>query len=114
MRRGSAAAVEAAEVAFRAGAGAGTTLREAGDAWADRAGGASGALWGVLLTRIATGFGDQDQIESETLARSVGVGVRAVQELGKARVGDKTMVDVLVPFAEALATSGDDVVGAWQ
>ena len=114
MRRGSAAAVEAAEGAIQAGAGAGTTLREAGDAWADRAGGASGALWGVLLTRVADGFGDHDQVEADVLARAVGDGVCAVQQVGKAQVGDKTMIDVLVPLAETLVASEDDLAGAWR
>ncbi len=37
--------------AVDAGAGAGTVLARAADAWADKAGGTSGALWGVILER---------------------------------------------------------------
>ncbi|MGO1850317.1 dihydroxyacetone kinase family protein, partial [Microbacterium sp.] len=47
MQRGSRAAVDAADRATAAGAGAGTVLALAGDAWADKAGGTSGALWGA-------------------------------------------------------------------
>jgi dihydroxyacetone kinase len=52
MQRGLAAAVEAAEQALAAGVGVGTLLVTAGDAWAHRAGGTSGALWGVLLHQL--------------------------------------------------------------
>jgi dihydroxyacetone kinase len=34
-----------------------------------------------------------------------------IQALGKAQVGDKTMVDVLVPFVEALALATQDYGG---
>ncbi len=49
MQRGSTAADEAAGRASAAGAGIGTLLAQAGDAWADKAGGTSGALWGAAL-----------------------------------------------------------------
>ncbi|WP_457852884.1 dihydroxyacetone kinase subunit DhaK, partial [Sinorhizobium medicae] len=49
MRRGSAAASDAAQTAVAAGAGAASVLAAAGDAWADRAGGTSGAIWGLAL-----------------------------------------------------------------
>ncbi|PWS52218.1 D-erythrulose kinase, partial [Streptomyces sp. FT05W] len=48
MRRGSTGAYEAAVRAETLGAGAETLLHRAADAWADRAGGTSGALWGVI------------------------------------------------------------------
>ena len=38
-------------------------------------------------------------------------------DFGKAQVGDKTMVDVLVPFADALAAAvgeGDPLPAAWS
>src|SRR5205085_7883798 len=50
MQRGSHAALDAGRAAARAGAGAGTTLARAADGWSDRAGGTSGALWGVILS----------------------------------------------------------------
>ena len=47
MERGVRAAVEAAADAVARGAGAATALHFAADAWADKAGGTSGALWGM-------------------------------------------------------------------
>lgn len=46
MARGAAACLAAAQRAVDAGADGPTTLRHGAEAWADRAGGTSGALWG--------------------------------------------------------------------
>jgi len=53
MQRGATAALAAATDAAERGAGAGSILSRAGDAWADRAGGTSGALWGLALREVA-------------------------------------------------------------
>jgi len=116
MQRGSVASVAAASALLANGAGAGTLLARAGDAWANKAGGTSGALWGAILRAIGTGIGDT-VVPS---ARSVSVGVTAakdeVMSFGKAVVGDKTMVDALVPFSEVLASEiagGAGLADAW-
>ncbi|WP_243788606.1 dihydroxyacetone kinase family protein [Saccharopolyspora gloriosae] len=117
MQRGADAAVAAAHDAAQRGAGAGSTLTRAADAWADRAGGTSGALWGVALRAIGTELGD----ETAPTAQAVGAGVReatdAVIRLGKAEIGDKTLVDVLVPFTEELLgalETGAEPAAAWD
>jgi D-erythrulose 4-kinase len=103
MQRGAAAAMNAAQRAVDDGAGVSGSLLAAGDAWSDRAGGTSGALWGVALGALAHQLGD----ESVPSARRVAVGVsdaaKAVARVGKARLGDKTMLDAMVPFADDLS-----------
>ena len=103
MRRGSAAADEAAGRAAEAGAGIGTLLAQAGDAWADKAGGTSGALWGAALRAVGESLGDTDVPDGARVAAAVSASRDAVQQFGHAEVGDKTMVDALVPFAETLS-----------
>ena len=103
MQRGSAAAVKAAEQALRSQAGAGMTLRVAADAWADRAGGTSGALWGVGLRAVAEQLGDQHAPSADRVACGVRDAVEAISAAGKAKLGDKTMLDALLPFAERLS-----------
>lgn len=103
MRRGAGAAVAAAREAAAAGAGAGTVLGRAGAAWARDAGGTSGALWGSALRAMGEAVGDQDGPGRAELAEVVAAGSARVREQGGAHVGDKTMVDALVPFEEALA-----------
>ncbi|MFF0584843.1 dihydroxyacetone kinase family protein [Streptomyces sp. NPDC003781] len=117
MRRGSTAAHRAAAEAHRLGAGAGTVLSRAADAWADKAGGTSGALWGSILRALGTALGDQDTPDARRVAEGVTEASAAVRALGGAEVGDKTMVDVLVPFADALAAAtaeGLPLTGAWD
>ncbi|WZH38657.1 MAG: dihydroxyacetone kinase family protein [Microbacterium enclense] len=107
MQRGARAARLAADAAAEAGAGAGTTLRHAADAWADRAGGTSGALWGVILGSISRTLGDAGAPTGTDVASGVSSASRAVTDYGKAEVGDKTLVDALVPFATALSHAID-------
>lgn len=108
MQRGLTAAVEAAEQASTAGVGIGTLLAVAGDAWSHRAGGTSGALWGVLLHRLGDALGDLHVPTAPRVATAVAAALLGVTDSGKAQVGDKTMVDALDPFARALAAATGD------
>ncbi len=101
MERGSAAAAEAAAAAASRGAGAGTTLRLAGEAWSERGGGTSGALWGRGLVAVAGILGDDSPITDDLLVGGVDAFGEAVRSAG-AVVGDKTMVDAIVPFEYAV------------
>ncbi len=117
MQRGAHAALSAGSAAQDAGAGAATTLERAADAWSDRAGGTSGALWGVILSSIAQRLGDHGDPSAADVAAGVAAGVAGVQAYGKAEVGDKTMVDALVPFTTALTRSvdaGSALADAWR
>lgn len=102
MRRGSAAAEEAANVAVAGGAGAASVLAAAGDAWADRAGGTSGAIWGLLLRSWSNAFSDDDKPSDAAIVEGARLALEGVTRLGRARVGDKTLVDALVPFVDTL------------
>jgi dihydroxyacetone kinase len=116
MARGSAAAADAGRSALDQGAGAGTVLVHAADAWADKAGGTSGALWGAALQALGTALGDVRRPEAETVSAGVTAAADAVMRLGKAQVGDKTMVDALRPFSDVLAEgvrTGQDLAEAW-
>lgn len=116
MARGSAAAMAAADRAVAAGAGAGTVLSLAGDAWADRAGGTSGALWGVALRAWGQALGDRDRPSADTVARGAQAAHDAIVRLGGAKPGDKTLVDSLAPFVAVLServAAGEPLGVAW-
>ncbi|MCP2048798.1 UNVERIFIED_ORG: dihydroxyacetone kinase [Paenarthrobacter nicotinovorans] len=117
MVRGSAAANEAAAAAFERGAGAGSLLAAAGDAWADKAGGTSGVLWGAGLRAFGERLGDAETPTPVVLAASVRAFADRIAGLGKAEIGDKTMMDALLPFAASLEgriASGASVGDAWS
>ena len=111
MLRGARAADESAQQSVAAGAGAATLLARAGDAWAERAGGTSGALWGAALGAAARLLDDQTVSGRDTIPAAVRAAVEAILGLGGAAVGDKTMVDAAVPFKDAFTdptTAGAD------
>jgi D-erythrulose 4-kinase len=107
MQRGVRAAAEAAEAARLQGAGVRTTLMRAAEAWANGAGGASGALWGVAITAVASELSDEAVPSSTNLSAGVRAAVQAVKQAGRAQVGDKTMLDALEPFAVAAGSAAD-------
>jgi dihydroxyacetone kinase len=117
MARGSSAAAAAAQQASEAGAGAASVLAAAADAWADRAGGTSGALWGVGLRSASTALNDRLGVTPQQIASGVTQALQSVMVLGGAKPGDKTLVDAFQPFAETLYTvigSGLPLASAWE
>ncbi|KON64099.1 PTS-dependent dihydroxyacetone kinase, dihydroxyacetone-binding subunit DhaK [Komagataeibacter europaeus] len=117
MARGSAAAGQAARQAAHAHAGAATVLAAAADAWADRAGGTSGALWGEGLRAFSTALDDVSVPDAPQLVHGARYAMERIMQLGRARVGDKTLMDALVPFVETLERQCDrglTLPDAWQ
>lgn len=104
MVRGVDAAVAAAATAFDEGAGAGDVLAAAGDAWADKAGGTSGVLWGAGLRAFGETVGNTTTPGGSELAAGVAAFADRIVDLGKAEIGDKTMVDALLPFTSFLSS----------
>ena len=109
MRRGVDAAVAAAEQAAADDGGASVerVLTAAGEAWSERAGGTSGALWGSAVIAAGLALGNRDSYRGEDAAAAVTAFVDAITALGKAEPGDKTMVDALLPFQDAFLTAFD-------
>jgi dihydroxyacetone kinase len=123
MRRGVDAALDAGTAARAAGLA--SVLRAAGEGWSEVAGGTSGALWGAALASLAPSL-DRDDLTVAQWAVAARAALDTVVRLGRAKVGDKTMVDALVPYverleaaaragltlAEALAVAAEDAMAA--
>ena len=108
MVRGFTAAVAALGDTPRTARG---VLQTAGRAFQDTAGGASGALVGGLLSAMGSALPEHDEeVDGAAWATAVEAGLESVMRLGGGVPGDKTMIDTLHPFAQALraeiATSG--------
>jgi dihydroxyacetone kinase len=115
MRRGVDAAAQAAAVAVQAGAGVDRVLGQAGEAWAEKAGGTSGALWGAALCAAGRSLGDREGYATADALDAVESFSSAIIELGKAELGDKTMVDALLPYVAAFTAesrAGASIVDA--
>ena len=120
MVRGMTASAEAAATAGPRGS---DVLEAAGLAFSDAAGGASGALWGAGMLAAAARLSTLGQDEREALEDAPDVpsihlmlvaASDAIQALGDAKPGDKTMVDALAPFVEAFGgTTETSVRAAW-
>ena len=106
MARGVNGAVEAAHRIASAGGDVKHLLLVAGEAWSDCGGGTSGALWGAGLRAAGMDLKSSTPTPGDWIG-AVGAAAEALQQLGNAVPGDKTMVDALVPFHQGL-------VRGWQ
>ena len=70
-------------------------------------GGTTGPLWGTGLLRAADAIGRGP-------AAAVRAAADGIAEVGGARSGDRTLLDALLPAAEALESGGDPVAAAAQ
>jgi len=81
-------------------------------------GGASGPIWGSAFRAAGKSVGEQKEITVEAFAEMMQAAVKGIQATGErsfgrgAVVGDKTLIDALVPCADAWTASaqvGDDM-----
>ncbi len=78
-------------------------------------GGTSGPLYSILLMRAAAVVEEGDAGDPTTWAAAVRAGAEGIAEVGGAEVGDRTMLDALVPLGDTLAErlgAGDDPAAA--
>ena len=78
-------------------------------------GGSAVPLWNTWLDGLAEAAPEGDELDAEGLRRMLGHALESLSEISKAKVGDKTMMDALIPATEAaLACQGseDDIFAA--
>ena len=80
-------------------------LKAAGVQLVMKVGGASGPLYGTLFMTLGKALPEAP--DREALAKAFSAAIDAVKARGKAEVGQKTMLDVLVPVQEQLAGDGE-------
>ena len=69
-----------------------------------KVGGASGPLYGTLFMTLAKELPESPA--AADLVRALGAAIDAVKKIGRSEVGQKTMLDVLVPVHAELALGG--------
>jgi len=80
-------------------------------------GGATGPLLGMFFMGMSEAAGGKESFDAHGLAAAFAAGRASVGAQTKARPGDKTMVDALVPAveaAQAAAESGADILSVLQ
>ena len=113
MTRGARAAIAALGDHVEDTAAA-SLVAAVGHALSRSVGGASGPLYGTWFTALGRSLPPELPATAMELATALGSALDAVQQLGAAEVGDKTMVDALSPAAHQareIAGSGADLAG---
>jgi dihydroxyacetone kinase-like protein len=82
--------------------GPGELLTRLGTTLVYRVGGAAGPLYGSMFREAGAALGQNETFDPETFLKALRSGLDAIQGLGAAVVGDKTIVDAYVPALQAL------------
>jgi phosphoenolpyruvate---glycerone phosphotransferase subunit DhaL len=83
----------------------GALLKTVGMTLVSTVGGAGGPLYGTFFLQMGTAAAGKPELSADDWAAALAAGVAGVRSRGKAELGDKTMVDALVPAVEALETA---------
>ena len=105
MRRG-ALAIQA-RLDELAGQSLNEALRTMGMTCMSTIGGSSGPVFGTLMVTLGKELPERPS--AVELGRAIEAGIRALTRLGKAQVGQKTLLDVLHPVQETLLLGGADL-----
>jgi len=81
---------------------AGTFLKRCGMVIASRIGGTSGPLWGTAFLRAGAAAGGTDDLSGAQVVAMLRAAVEGIKARGQSDVGDKTLLDALVPLTDRL------------
>jgi dihydroxyacetone kinase-like protein len=87
------------------GGDVGAVFKTVGSTLISTVGGASGPLYGTLFLQFGIATAGQSSVGLAQMLTGLDAGLTALQRLGKAEPGDKTMLDALMPGREALKSS---------
>jgi phosphoenolpyruvate---glycerone phosphotransferase subunit DhaL len=80
----------------------GTFLKRTGMVIASRIGGTSGPIWGTAFIRAGAAAGDAE-VDGERVVAMLRAAIDGIKTRGQSDVGDKTLLDALVPMTDRLA-----------
>jgi len=63
-------------------------------------GGSMGPLYGIFFEEMANAGRDAEWIDASTFGKMITAALAGIQEISSAQVGDKTLMDVLIPAKE--------------
>jgi len=91
----------AAGAAIAPGTSLGPALAQLGETLMEGVGGSMGPLYGAFFSGMAEALGARGEVDPPAFSEMLARAQAAVEELGSAKVGDKTLLDTLVPARAA-------------
>jgi dihydroxyacetone kinase-like protein len=97
----------------------GSFLKNVASVLTSRMGGTSGPIWGTAFLRAGHVVGLRGELSWDDAAEMLGAAIEGIKKRGNSDVGDKTLLDSLVPAVDAFAqavdtqTSPKDIVRAF-
>ncbi|MCF6328333.1 MAG: dihydroxyacetone kinase subunit L [Henriciella sp.] len=76
-------------------------MSELSDVLMSEIGGSMGPLYGMMFAEMAETIENLSDIDALAFGKMLRNGVAGVQDIGSAKLGDKTLLDCLIPAAEA-------------
>lgn len=95
----------------------GAFLKDAGMIITEYCGGASGPIWGSAFRAAGKSAKGKEEVTLAEFADMMEAAVAGIQKRGNAQLGDKTLLDALIPTAVALregAEAGEDMLVAME
>jgi len=93
----------------------GTLFKEVGMVVLNSVGGAMGALYGTFFLKLAQESAGKAEVSLSDLVAMFQTGEQGILDIGKANIGDKTLIDTLSPAVRAIETAekeGKTLAGA--
>lgn len=84
-------------------------IEDLGDDIMGIGGGSAGPLYGTMIGGMAQSLDGVDVIDAEALKQMFKDSLDSMREITSAGIGDKTMMDSLIPAVEAAEQAGDDI-----
>ena len=85
----------------------GTFLQKVATTMSGRMGGTSGPIWGTAFLRAAMVVKGKQTLEDEDTVEMLRAAIEGIKKRGGADVGEKTLLDALVPLSESVAADVD-------
>ena len=93
----------------------GNFLKDVAQTFMGSVGGVSGTIWGTAFLRAGIKAGDKQELTTDDVLEMLWFAIDGMKKRGRADVGDKTLLDALIPATEEfekVITSGSDSLDA--
>jgi dihydroxyacetone kinase-like protein len=86
----------------------GAVLKKIGLVISGKVGGVSGPIWGTAFLRAGITAGDKTSLQPEDVIAILRAAIGGIMQRGQSSLGDKTLLDALVPAVDSLEASFAD------